>query len=161
MNKIVGVQAVKKDVLSKEFLDKCESVAKKMINNIKEKPTLESMLKAVDDIWNKPIKPQLVFENKDQHYAYVTNLYHDVIEPMSLEEYKEYVLQSVKQRLDGAVGLRDGIKIREAAKLQKDYIAKHTTEKLEESLADLQERNNKVTEAIKKEIETDAKKLKN
>ena len=75
--------------------------------------------------------------------------------------YKEYVLKSVKQRLDGAVGLRDSVKIREAAKLQKEYIAKHTTEKLEEGLADLQERNNKVTDAIKKEIETDAKKLKN
>ena len=158
MEKIVGVKSVKQEVLTKEYLDERKRIAFAAIDKLEAKPTLESMLKSVDAIWEKHGKVQLVFENKDQHYAYVTTLFHDVIEPMSLDEYKAYLKKSVEQRLDGVVGLMEKNKIMEAAKLNKEYINKYTADKLEEGLNDLKERNSKITSAIKEEIAKDAQK---
>lgn len=160
MEKIVGVKGVsaKPEILTREYLEERKRIAFNEIEKIKEKPTLESMLKTVDSIWDKPVRPQLVFQNKDQHYSYITTLYHDVIEPMSLEEYKAYLKKAVEQRLDGVIGLIEKQKIVEASKLSKDYIQKHVTDKLQEGLDDLKERNNKVTSAIKEEIKKDAQK---
>lgn len=142
-NKVVVVSEEKKPY-DKQYVQQLRQQARAAVAAITEKPTLESLYKSVDACWDMPsFVKQTNFENKDQHYAYITEYYHSVIEKMTVEEYKRLVLSDLMNRLDAAEALLSSEKILSAAKAHKEQEDKLTAQ-YEEQIADLKERNDNV-----------------
>lgn len=142
-NKVVVVSEEKKPY-DKQYVQQLRQQARAAVAAITEKPTLESLYKSVDACWDMPsFVKQTNFANKDQHYAYITEYYHSVIEKMTVEEYKRLVLSDLMNRLDAAEALLSSEKILSAAKAHKEQEDKLTAQ-YDEQIADLKERNDKL-----------------
>lgn len=135
----------------KNYINYLRNLAKQNVAKITEKPTLKSMFESVDKCWDNPVfVRQTNFKNKDQHYAYVSEYYHSVIEQMTLEEYKKMVLQDIMNRLEKAENLLDSEKIVAAAKIHKQQEADRLKQ-YNDQVETLKEKNEKVTnESLKK-----------
>lgn len=148
-NKVV-VMPVEKKPYDVDYLNKLRAQARASVEQIKQKPTIEEMYKAVDACWeNKAFVHQTQFENKDQHYAYITEYYHSTIENLSLEQYKQLVLSDLLNRIDAAEALLSSDKIYAAAKehkKQEDALKKQYQEQID----DLKKRNDDAMKDILK-----------
>lgn len=154
MQKIVGVKSADNRVISEEELKQLERAARASVAKIQEKPKIEELYKAVDDIWAKGQNRQLIFQNKDQHLEYVTTYYKEYIEPISLDQYRNMVLQQLLSQIDKLRSAVDTEKQAEAVKLHKEHEAK-VLKNMEDQLEDLKDRNNAVNKAIEDEIHHD------
>lgn len=151
MKKIVGVKSAGPEPFTEEDVLKLRDEAFANIDKITEKPTLESLYKAVDEIWEKGLTKQLIFQNKDQHYAYVTTYFHDQLEHLTLDQYKSLLKQQTMSQITALLGAMDRKKQEEAYKLHKEHEAK-MLKNMEDQINDLKDRNTKVSSEIKKEM---------
>lgn len=148
----VVVMGPREQPYTKEYVNQLRAMAKANVAKITEKPTLESLYKTVDVCWENPIfQHQTQFKNKDQHYAYVTEYYHSVIEKQTLDEYKQMVLQDILSRLEKAENLLDSDKILAAAKEHKKQEQEHLKH-YQDELDSLKERNDSLTKEALKDI---------
>lgn len=154
LNRTAVVRA-RKQVYDKEYIEELKRQAQASVASITKKPTIQELLAYVDQCWNNPvIVRQLQFKNKDQHYAYITEYYHAQVEPLSLEEYRKLVLTDILGRLEKAANLLDSDKILAAAKEHKKQEEEHL-KNYEDQIAELKDRNKKMTDEILKEIHKD------
>ena len=145
MNKIVGVQSADQDNwITKEEIMELKRKAVEAVSKIEQKPTLEELYSCVDAVWNSGHSDQLIFKNKDQHYAYVTNLYKEQIAPVTLEQYKKMVLTQMTTRLDALESMIDVDKQKRAVELHKEYEKKavEAVEDLGDKLVELNKKAN-------------------
>ena len=133
---------------NKEYIANLRVMARASVDAIKEKPTLEDLFTTVDKCWDNPIfVKQTAFQNKDQHYAYITEYYHSTIENLTLEQYKQLVYSDLMNKIDSAEALLDSDKILAAAKEHKAQEAKHLKE-YQNQIDDLKDRNEKAMKDI-------------
>ena len=152
MKKIVGVQsAADANPITEEDLQQMMKEAFANIEKITEKPTLDVFYKAIDEIWEKGLNKQLIFQNKDQHYAYITTYYNEQIAPLSLEQYKNLLRQQTVTQIQGLLYAIDREKQVQAYKLSEEH-KKRVLSGMEEELDSLRERNKKVNKEIEEEI---------
>lgn len=152
MNKVVGVQSAADYVgISPEYIAELRRKAADNISKITSKPTLEEMYKCVDALWEKGKPEQLMFQNKDQHYQYVTNLYKEQIEPITVEQYRKMVYSQTMSMLDSFASMCDIQKQQRAAELHREY-EKKAVDTVEELGNELVEMNKKANEEEKEKI---------
>lgn len=148
-DKIVVMSAEKKPY-DMEYIQNLRRQAHASVDAIKEKPTLTALYETVDKCWENPaFIHQTQFKNKDQHYAYITEYYHEVIEKMDLEQYKKLVLSDLMNRIDAAAALLTSDKILSAAKehkKQEDMLLSEYKDRMD----DLKQRNDDVMKDILK-----------
>jgi len=164
MKKIVGVQSAAQDkVMNKDMILALKQDALRKVMQIDHIPTLQEMYEMVDRIWASGHTSQLIFQNKDQHYEYITRLYHEQLGKMSLDQYRKMVYTQTARQFDSLLNAIDAQKQKEAFELHKQYEQK-ATQTIEELGDELVERNkkanseqrekiNEVTEALKKEMD--------
>lgn len=164
MKKIVGVQSAAQDkVMNKDMILALKQDALRKVMQIDHIPTLQEMYEMVDRIWASGHTSQLIFQNKDQHYEYITRLYHEQLGKMSLDQYRKMVYAQTARQFDSLLNAIDAQKQKEAFELHKQYEQK-ATQTIEELGDELVERNkkanseqrekiNEVTEALKKEMD--------
>jgi hypothetical protein len=144
----VVVMSAQKKPYDKAYIQQLRQQARASVEQIKEIPSINSFYESVDKCWESPaFRHQTKFENKDQHYSYITEYYHNVIEKMTLEEYKQLVLSDLMNRLDSAEALLESDKIISAAKehkKQEDALIKDYQNQVD----DLKDRNEKVMKDI-------------
>lgn len=151
MEKIVGVKAADKPAITKEEVDALYAEAVKAINSITSVPTLTDMYKAVDDLWDSGKTKQLIFKNRDQHYAYVTELYNSQIKNISLEDYKRMLIAQTQNRFDALYGIIDHKKMAEAYKLHNEHKQK-VLKSMQDQIDDLRKRNEEINKGLLEEI---------
>ena len=153
-NRIV-VTSAKKLPYTKEYVEQLRREVHAQMDKIKAKPTLQDMFAMVDKCWENPIfRRQTPFENKDQHYAYITEYYKTYIEPATLEEYKQMVFADINAKLDNAEALLDSEKILSAAKEHKKQ-ADARLDEYQQQIDDLKARNADITQSLKKDLKHD------
>lgn len=152
-NDRVVVAPVRKTALTKEYIDSLRREVKAKMDLITKKPTLQELFAQVDTCWNNPVfVRQTNFQNKDQHYNYVSELYKEHIEKATLEEYKKMVFADIMAKLDSAEGLVEADKVYAAAKEHKKQQAEHLAQ-YQNQVDDLRERNESITKDMLKKIE--------
>lgn len=148
----VVVASARKSPLTKEYIDMLRREVNAKMALITKKPTLPELFAQVDACWNNPVFIKYTnFQNKDQHYSYVTTLYKEQIEPATLEEYKKMVFADIMAKLDSAEGLVESDKVYAAAKEHKKQQEEHLSQ-YQKQLDDLHERNNTVMKDVLKKI---------
>ena len=161
MKKVVGVKSAAEDVQMKaEEIQKLKQTALDNVRRISSKPTLSEMYKMVDDIWASGHTNQLIFQSKDQHYEYITRLYNEQIEPLSLEQYKKMVYTQTEHQFDALLGALDTSKQMEAYKLHQEYTQK-IVDSIEDAGEELVERNRKANSEQREKIAEVSEALKN
>lgn len=149
-DKKVVVMSAEKKPYDAEYLNQLRRQARDSVEKIKEKPTLQELYASVDRCWEMPVfVKQTQFENKDQHYAYITEYYHESIEKLTLEQYKQLVLSDLLNRIDSAEALLNADKIYSAAKEHKKQEDKLAQQR-EEQINDLKQRNDAAMKDILK-----------
>lgn len=152
INDRIVVAPARNTVLTKEYIDSLRREVKAKMALITKKPTLQELFAQVDACWNNPIfVRQTNFQNKDQHYSYVSELYKEHIEKATLEEYKKMVFADIMAKLDSAEGLVESDKVYAAAKEHK----RQQDERLasyQQQVDDLRERNESITKDMIKKI---------
>lgn len=151
MKKIVGVDTPKKEIITKELICSLRDQALNNIRAIKEVPSVQELYKAVDDLWEKGNTKQLIFQNKDQHYAYVTEIYNTQIKGKSLDEYKKLLTAQTMARFDSLLGMIDNSKMKRAYDLAKEH-RENVLKNMQSQIDDLKERNEKVNKEIMEDI---------
>lgn len=152
MKKIVGVQsAAQNKQIDVEELKQQLRQGFANIDKITEKPAIETLYKAVDDIWASGHTSQLIFKNKDQHLEYITTYYNEQIAPLTLAQYKAMLKQQLESQVTSLINALDQQKQKEAYRLHKEQEAK-MLKNMEDQINDLKDRNAKVNEDIKKEM---------
>ena len=150
-NRIV-VTSAKKLPYTKEYVEQLRREVHAQMDKIKAKPTIQDMFAMVDKCWENPIfRRQTPFENKDQHYAYITEYYKTYIEPATLEEYKQMVFADINSKLDNAEALLDSEKILSAAKEHKKQ-ADARLDEYQQQIDDLKARNADITQSLKEDL---------
>lgn len=150
-NRIV-VTSAKKLPYTKEYVEQLRREVHAQMDKIKAKPTIQDMFAMVDKCWENPIfRRQTPFENKDQHYAYITEYYKTYIEPATLEEYKQMVFADINSKLDNAEALLDSEKILSAAKEHKKQ-ADARLDEYQQQIDDLKARNADITKSLKEDL---------
>lgn len=148
----VVVASARKSPLTKEYIDMLRREVNAKMALITKKPTLPELFAQVDACWNNPVFIKYTnFQNKDQHYSYVTTMYKEQIEPATLEEYKKMVFADIMAKLDSAEGLVESDKVYAAAKEHKKQQEEHLAQ-YQKQLDDLHERNNTVMKDVLKKI---------
>ena len=161
MERRTVVMPARKNALTKEYIAELRAQVKDKMNAITQKPTLQELYSQVDTLWSDPIfLRQTKFENKDQHYSYITQYFKDYIEPITLDEYKKLVFADVMGRLDKAEALLESDKILVAAKAHKAQEEQHLKE-YNDQLGELNERNERATrECLNKLTDSDINRIK-
>lgn len=140
-NPNVVVDSVQRQPYTKEYIAQLRREVMANMDKITKKPTLQDLFAMVDQCWNdKVFLHQTRFENKDQHYAYITEYYKEQIEPMTLEQYKQLVCADLMAKLDTAEALLDSDKILYAAKEHKKH-AEALSQQYKQEFDDLKHRN--------------------
>ena len=71
----VVVASARKSPLTKEYIDMLRREVNAKMALITKKPTLPELFAQVDACWNNPVFIKYTnFQNKDQHYSYVTTM---------------------------------------------------------------------------------------
>lgn len=141
---------------NKEYIAQLRATARKSVDEIKEKPTLQDLYKTVDLCWQNPVfLRQKQFQNKDQHYAYITEYYKSQISEMTLEDYKKTVLASIMTKIDAAERLLESEKYIAAAREHKRMQDEHLNS-MQEQVVDLEKRNTDIANSILKEVKNDS-----
>lgn len=154
MQKIIGVQSVTEDKQSVITVEEVKALQQQALANIAKldsKPTLQDLYKSVDDIWNKGLTKQLIFANKDQHYEYITRIYKEQIEPLSVEAYKKMLTAQTMRQFDSLLSALDRQKQAKVFE-QNKQIHEKTLHALEEAGEELVEKNKAVRSELKDKI---------